>query len=116
MIGLAGPYDFLPFKDADVGQVFSSAKKPLETQPVFYVDDTDPHLLLLTGDADKSVNPRNSYRLEEAMRRRGGNAQTIAYEGVGHVKILVALAPWAKFLAPALQDTTEFIRNTQCGP
>lgn len=115
MIGLAGAYDFLPFEDADVQRVFSSAKNPLETQPVFYADGADPRLLLLTGDADKSVKPRNTYRLAEAMRDRDGSAQTLTYEGVGHVGILVSLVPWLRFVAPTLQNATEFIRKTECG-
>lgn len=114
LIGLAGAYDFLPFEDADVKQVFSSAKQPMETQPVFYVDGADPKLLLLTGDADKSVNPRNTYRLAEALLKRGGNARAITYPGVSHPGILISLAPWLKFIAPTLQDTADFIRSTEC--
>ena len=115
MIGLAGPYDFLPFEDADVRQVFSSAIHPMETQPIFYADGTDPSLLLLTGDADTSVKPRNSYRLAAAMQQRGGKAQVIAYPGVAHIGILISLARSLKFIAPTLEDTSNFIHKTACG-
>ena len=115
MIGLAGPYDFLPFEDADVREVFSSAIHPIETQPIFYADRTDPRLLLLTGDADTTVKPRNSYRLAEAMQQRGGKAQVIAYPDVAHIGIFISLARSLKFIAPTLQDTTSFIHKTACG-
>lgn len=115
MIGLAGPYDFLPFADDDVKRVFSSATNSIETQPVFYVDGTDPSLLLLTGDADTSVKPRNTYRLAETVRARGGQVQSITYESLGHSGILISLAPWLKFVAPVLRDTTHYIRKLECG-
>ncbi|MBI3546553.1 MAG: alpha/beta hydrolase [Gammaproteobacteria bacterium] len=116
MIGLAGPYDFLPFADADVKQVFHSAERALETQPVFYADRTDPNILLLTGDADTSVKPRNTYRLAQTLQDRGGKAQVIVYKGVGHAEILIALAPRLKFIAPVLSDALNFIRKTECEP
>lgn len=114
MIGLAGPYDFLPFEDADVKQVFHSAERALETQPVFYADRADPSLLLLTGDADTSVKPRNTQRLAQTLQERGGQAQTVVYKGVGHAQILIALAPRLTFIAPVLSDALNFIRRTEC--
>lgn len=114
MIGLAGPYDFLPFEDADVKQVFGSAAQPMETQPIYYVDRSGPSLLLLTGNDDTTVKPRNTYRLAEAMQRAGGKAQTITYDNIGHVGILLSLSRWLRFLAPSVDDTTNFIRNTDC--
>ena len=115
MIGLAGPYDFLPFEDADVREVFSSAIHPIETQPIFYADRTDPSLLLLTGDADTTVKPRNSHRLAEAMQQRGGKARVIAYPNIAHIGILISLARSLNFIAPTLEDTTNFIHKTTCG-
>lgn len=114
MIGLAGPYDFLPISDADVRQVFQSAKRALETQPIFYADRTDPALLLLTGSADKVVKPRNTQALAAAVRKQGGNAVAVSYPGVGHAGILISLARSLKAVAPTLQDTTNFIRKTTC--
>ena len=116
MIGLAGPYDFLPFKDADIQQIFSSAADPRETQPIHYVDGDDPSLLLLTGDADTVVNPRNAERLAAAMRSRGGNATLIRYAGVGHAGILTSLAPPLRFYAPVRADIVAFVRATACNP
>lgn len=114
MIGLAGPYDFLPFVDADVKQVFSSARRPLETQPVHYVAPGDPPLLLLLGADDTTVDPRNSDALAAAARAAGNTAQVIRYPGIGHVGIVLSLAQHFRFLAPTLRDTARFIRNTHC--
>jgi acetyl esterase/lipase len=115
MIGLAGPYDFLPFVDADVRQVFSSALHPMETQPIFYVDRSDPSLLLLSGASDTTVKPQNSYRLADAMQKVGAKAEVIVYPGVAHTGILVSLARPLQFIAPTLKDTMNFIHKTRCG-
>ncbi|MBC7799825.1 MAG: alpha/beta hydrolase, partial [Gemmatimonadaceae bacterium] len=50
VVGIAGPYDFLPLTGNTVA-VFAPADGP-ETQPVTYVDGRNPPLLLLAGDAD----------------------------------------------------------------
>ena len=114
LIGLAGPYDFLPIKDADVQQVFKSADRPIETQPIFYVDHNAPSMLLLTGAADTTVKPGNSYRMAAAVHARARKAEVISYPKVGHIEILLSLARPLHFLAPALQDTTGFIHKTAC--
>ena len=114
LIGLAGPYDFLPIEDADVQQVFKSADRLIETQPIFYVDRNAPSMLLLTGAADITVKPGNSYRLAAAVQARGGKAEVTSYPGVGHINIMLALARPLSFLAPTLQDTANFIHKTVC--
>ena len=115
MIGLAGPYDFYPFIDEDVRKLFSTAARPMDTQPISYVDGSDHSLLLLTGDADATVNPLNSYHLAKAIEARGGKAKVISYPGVSHSGILISLARSVPFLPPTLKDTSDFIRKTTCG-
>lgn len=114
LIGLAGPYDFLPISDADIREVFKSAKQLVETQPIFYVDRDAPAMLLLTGEADATVKPGNTYRMATAVREKGGKAQVIGYPEVGHISIMLAMARPLHYLAPTLQDTTHFIRQTSC--
>lgn len=116
MIGLAGPYDFLPFTDPRAAQVFSVAKHPIETQPIHYVDGSDPSLLLLVGDADTTVKPRNSESLAALMRERGGRAELIRYKGVSHIKLVLSLAAPFRYIAPTLEDTAHFIHQTTCPP
>jgi len=114
LIGLAGPYDFLPIEDADVQQVFKSARRLIETQPIFYVDEHAPPMLLLTGAADTTVKPGNTDRLAAAVQVRGGKAEVIRYPDVGHIEIMLALARPLSFLAPTLQDSVSFIQRTNC--
>ncbi len=114
LIGLAGPYDFLPISDADVQQVFKSANPLIESQPIFYVDRNAPPMLLLTGADDTTVKPGNTYRMAAAVREKGGTAEVISYPDVAHISIMLALANPLSFLAPTLQDTTNFIHKTAC--
>lgn len=116
MIGLAGPYDFLPFTDPRAAQVFSAARRPIETQPIHYVDGHDPSLLLLVGNADTTVKPRNSESLAVLMRERGGQAELIRYKGVSHTKLVLSLAAPFRYIAPTLEDTAQFIHQTTCLP
>jgi len=110
MIGLAGPYDFLPIKDPVVQEVF--AVDDLDaTQPINHVDQGKPELLLLTGDADETVMPGNSERLGAAIRALGGQAEVKAYQGIGHIGIVLALASPFRWLAPVLDDIEETIRS-----
>lgn len=111
-IGLAGPYSFLPMKNPKVRAVFSTAHDLVKTQPIHYVGPGDPPALLLVGKDDKTVNPRNTYRLAQALQADGDAAHVIRYRGIGHISLLVSLASPFRFLAPSLRDTMTFIHNT----
>lgn len=114
LIGLAGPYDFLPFSETSVAEVFSSASDLQLTQPIHYADKRDPSALLLTGDADKRVDPGNSTRLAHAMTRAGGQAEVIMYPDVGHPGVLLSLSPALSSIAPTLIDIGRFVAQTHC--
>jgi acetyl esterase/lipase len=107
-IGLAGPYDFLPF-DADTGPIFGAAPDPAATQPIRFVDGREAPLLLVTGLADATVRPRNTTTLGAEARALGGRAEVRLYPGVGHVELIVAFAAPFRFLAPALDDVVRFV-------
>ncbi|NJO38319.1 MAG: alpha/beta hydrolase [Rhizobiales bacterium] len=109
-IGLAGPYDFLPIKDPTVREIFD-VDDLNATQPVSHARALAPRTLLLTGDDDATVLPRNSVRLHGAISDHGGDAVLMVYEGIGHVGIILALASPLRWLAPTLDDIVAFIRR-----
>lgn len=111
MIGIAGPYDFLPFEDADVRALMGPPEGWPATQPVRFVDGDEPPMLLLQGGGDETVKPRNATRLAERVREEGGCAKVIVYPGVGHIEIVVALFRPFRGLAPVLDDAAEWIRS-----
>lgn len=97
VIGLAGPYDFYPFDSDSTRASFGEATDPERTQPVNFVRADAPPLLLLTGEADTTVKPRNTRALARAMAEAGGGAWAGFYPGKDHADILLTLAsPWRR--------------------
>jgi acetyl esterase/lipase len=108
VIGLAGPYDFLPITDPEVKPVFPDPSPA--TQPITYAAAGRPPLLLLTGSDDTQVKPRNSAALASKLERLGGSVQTVVYPGLGHIGLVTAIAPIFQWRAPVLRDVMDFIR------
>lgn len=110
-VGLAGPYDFLPFDTPMLRDLFSPAPDARDTQPIAHVDGRGPPLLLLAGDRDQTVDPANSRRLAARIRSAGGDVQAKIYHSVDHREIIAAFAGPLRFLAPSLVDSARFVRS-----
>ncbi len=108
-VGLAGPYDFLPITDPDIIPVFAPVGDGPASQPVSFVDGRNPPLLLLAGDADRTVRPRNTRSLAARVAAAGGPVQSRIYPGLGHVGIVTAFTPLFRWRAPVLDDVWRFI-------
>lgn len=110
VIGIAGPYDFLPLTADDLIDMFSSDPAlQAQSQPVNFVDGDEPPFLLLHGDSDLLVWNRNSERLKSRFDAIGGRADHRVYAGVGHIRILASLRYPA--LAPTREHLLEFVRR-----
>jgi acetyl esterase/lipase len=107
VIGLAGPYDFLPLKDPVLAEIFAPVGP--RTQPITFAANAKAPMLLAAGDADTTVYPANSLRLSARVREAGGDVTTIIYPGIGHVALAASLAPQLRFLAPVRRDICRFI-------
>jgi acetyl esterase/lipase len=108
VVGISGPYDFLPF-DVDASRnAFGQAPDAALTQPVHFARADAPPLLLLWGEADTTVGPRNLRGLETAMETVGGRVERKTYPDVNHVDIMLALSRPLRGRAPTLADVTEF--------
>lgn len=106
--GLAGPYDFLPLDDESTIAAFGAWPKPADTQPVTHAAAGAPPALLLHGEADTRVKPRNSRELAGRLRAAGSDVRLRLYPGLGHVGILTALALPFRRQAPVLADVADF--------
>src|SRR6185436_16972353 len=71
-IGLSGPYDFLPLKSRRLIDIFGGANRP-EIEAITFARAPLPPALLIHGEADTTVYPRNSRSLAEAWRRAGAS-------------------------------------------
>ena len=112
LIGISGPYDFLPITDPDIIPIFAGSD-PAVTQPITFVHPGAPPAFLATGDADRTVNPDNTSHLAAALRRVGTRVDERHYAGVGHVGIITAFAPLFSGNAPVADDVGRFIRAVE---
>ena len=111
-IGISGPYDFLPLTRADLKPIFEVVPDPAVTQPISFADGTNPPMLLITGQADATVLPRNTLALAARIRAKGGPVETRVYTGIGHIGTILALAPLFGWRAPVLDDISDFVART----
>jgi acetyl esterase/lipase len=108
-IGLAGPYDFLPFDSPISTRTFGHTPDLAATQPVNFARADAPPLLLISGDADTTVRPYNSRNLAARVREAGGTAELILYPGITHTGPVKALARPFRQSAPVLTDIAAFL-------
>ncbi len=98
--GLAGPYAFTP-DEPDLEDIFGPPERYPSMQVTTFIDGAQPPMLLLYGDADKTVRRYNLDRLEARIREKGGLVKSIVYPGVDHLWILGALS-WINFRGPPI--------------
>lgn len=109
-VSIAGPVD-TTWTDPDVQALMGPEPGWPVSYPVTHVDGTEAPLLLLHGAADETVGVGNSVRLAARIRARGGCARVARYRGIGHVRIVVALALPSLVDAPVLDDVARFVRD-----
>ncbi len=113
MVGLSGPYDFLPFHSDTLRTLFGPPEQWPDTQPINHVDGKGPPMLLMTGTWDTKVGPGNTRRLLAKLCENGGTGKAIYYRGIGHVMLIGTLSRPFRFLAPTLRDATDFMDGLQ---
>lgn len=111
LIGLAGPYDFLPLDGPVTRAAFGAWPRGAETQPITHAAADAPPALLATGDEDETVRPRNSDALAAKLRAAGVAVERTNYAGIGHVGIITAVARPFRARAPVLADMAAFARR-----
>lgn len=92
MVGLAGPYDFLPLKSDRLKTIFGPQHERWQSQPIHYVDGNNPPMLLMVGMNDSTVLPKNSRNLAAKIQENNGNVQLIEFKDYGHVAMVAKLA------------------------
>jgi acetyl esterase/lipase len=115
VIGIAGPYDFLPLTFENLKIIFGPEEARPATQPINYVDGKEPPMLLVRPANDTVVDPGNSARLANRIEKSGGKATLKTYDRVGHLSIIGTFSPLLSFLAPAKDDLARFVREISSG-
>jgi acetyl esterase/lipase len=111
LIGLAGPYDFLPFDGPVTRAACGDVADPGSTQPVTHASAGDPPALLATGEEDTTVRPGNSDALAARLEAAGVPVERRRYPHVGHVGLVTAIARPLRGRAPVLADMLAFARR-----
>ncbi len=109
VIGLSGPYDFLPLRDPVIKEIFSPPADIKTTQPINYATESAPPLFLAHGGTDTTVLPRNTTALGARLRAVGGVVETKIYPSLGHIDIILTALPYYAWKAPVFRDVFAFI-------
>lgn len=113
LIGLAGPYDFLPIQNKTARPVFDYPDTRPESQPVNHVDAKAPPALLIAATDDDLVNPaRNTGGLAKKLRAAGVPVRELYYGGVNHYTLVASLSTTLDGLAPTLDAVQAFVDDT----
>lgn len=109
VIGLSGPYDFLPLLEPDVQDMFGPPPLYAESQPINFVRADAPPMLLVHGLKDDTVLPKNSRNLAAALRALGMPATLKLYPKASHADTVAALTALLRGRAPTLADIRAFV-------
>jgi acetyl esterase/lipase len=110
-IGISGPYDFLPFEYIALHQAFDSAPVLKATQPIYRAADAKgtPPILLLAGQAETMVPPKNTINLQAALRKAGKPVEVKFYPGARHLDTLFAISKTGRKKASVVEDIIDFM-------
>ena len=111
VVGLSGPYDFLPLTDPDLEDMFGPPQRYPDSQPINFVRSDAPPMLLVHGMKDRTVAPKNSINLAAALQAKGVAATLKLYPTLAHADTVAALSLPARGRAPTLTDIAAFVRQ-----
>lgn len=111
VVGIAGPYSFLPLDGPATKAAFGKVEDLEATQPVNRVSEMAPPMLFLHGTDDDVVSPRNSTEMARLLTEAGVRGESILYPDVDHIGIIVAVGLTGR--APVVADMTAFLDSLQ---
>lgn len=109
MIGLAGPYDFMPITDPMLRDVFAPPEKFEQSQPVLYTEGDGPPMLLMHGEDDEIVEVKNTRSMASAVKKAGGAIETVIYPKMSHRMIIASVAKPLRGQTDVLGHISEFV-------
>ena len=109
VIGLSGPYDFLPLLEADLQDMFGPPPNYPDSQPINFVHTGAPPMLLVQGLEDRIVRPQNSRNLAAALSAHGVPVTLRQYPTLDHTDTAAAMSLPGRGRAPILADIAAFV-------
>ena len=112
LIGLAGPYDFIPITNEAARPVFFYPDTPPASQPINHVTAAAPPALLIASHADKLVNAvRNTGGLAQRLRSVGVSVREVYFDNTSHASLIGAIAWPLRGIAPVLDTVVDFVQS-----
>ena len=68
-------------------------------------------MLLVTGDQDTDVYPKNTVNMAKHLRQAGNSVTEKIYPDIAHIGIILSLADGFRGKAPLLEDIDTFIQS-----
>ncbi|HEY6620040.1 MAG TPA: alpha/beta hydrolase [Steroidobacteraceae bacterium] len=109
VIGLSGPYDFLPLLEPGDQDMFGPPQRYPASQPINFVRADAPPMLLVQGLNDETVKPKNARNLAAALRGVGVPVTLKLYPNCSHADTVAALTALLRGRAPTLADIRAFV-------
>ncbi len=116
MIGLAGPYDFMPITDPTLRDIFSPPEKFEQSQPVLYAEGDNPPMLLMHGEDDETVWVKNTRSLAAAVKKAGGPIETVIYPKMSHRLMIASLSKPLRGQNDVLAQIADFVNRWSNAP
>jgi len=89
-IGLAGPYDFIPYTEPYLPGVFGPESEAGYAQAANFIDGSEPPMLLMYGAKDDLVEPKSINNLSKAIEDKNGQVIAITYPELDHISVLTS--------------------------
>ncbi|MGQ0528381.1 MAG: alpha/beta hydrolase [Panacagrimonas sp.] len=116
MIGLAGPYDFMPITDPQLRDIFSPPEKFELSQPILFTEGDNPPMLLMHGEDDDIVFVKNTRNLANAVVKAGGPMETVIYPKMSHRFIVASLAKPLRGQTDVIRHVADFVDRWSKAP
>jgi acetyl esterase/lipase len=116
VVGMAGPYDIAAFfpQSPALQQVFGTDPSAwAATQPLNFVDGTNPPMFLQHGLRDSTVAYQQSILLQEKILAKGGKVELKTYPKLEHEELIgaVSLAAEASLDPSVVPDIVDFLKR-----
>jgi acetyl esterase/lipase len=108
-IGLSGPYDFYPWTSPRSEAAMLGVADPAMTQPIHFARADAPPMLLVSGDKDTTVRPRNALHLAARLKALGAPVTLRIHPGLNHEDVVMALSKPFRGKAPVLAESIAFL-------
>ncbi len=110
VIGIAGPYSFIP--DWEVTQaVFGPPSNYPLMDALNYVNGDEPSTLLLHSSGDEQVGQYNQEKMQAALESKGVDTHAVLYSNPGHIDMVTHLHPWFAKEDKLMNDIHRFIQE-----